>query len=94
MASCVEPHGFRELWGGGGGGEHLQLTTGSFRTKACLPYPVWGGYQNQKEIVALLFGAHMNNLFIIEVKILILIKWSYRFSLNILTIKSSRVIIY
>ena len=42
----------------------------------------WDGYQIQIGAVAVFitsFGAHVNILFIIEVKILVLIKWSYKF---------------
>ena len=46
-----------------------------------LPELVCDGYGIQiedKAILLVICGAHMNNLYIIEVKFVVLIKWSYR----------------
>ena len=53
-------------------------------------------WQIQIEVVAtfhMIFEIHMHILFIIEVKILVLTKWSYKFPLIRLTIKLRMVIV-
>ena len=52
-----------------------------------LPSMRWLSNPNEgySHLPSLFFEAHMNVLFIVKVKILMLIKWSYRSSLNRLT---------
>jgi hypothetical protein len=45
-------------------------------------------------ICLIIVAAHMNNSFIIKVKILVLIKWSYMFSQFMLSIESRMVSIF